>query len=233
MQHTTFKLTAADQHQFDCYQFIENLNPQVGFIVLHEIFGITKFIKNMCTLWALHGYHVVAPALYDRLEPHVAIPYTEQGYEQALAYKQKVLNWDQQLADIQATIDYLKQQGLSHIVVLGYSWGGTLSWLSACRLRNINRAISYYGTHIYQFKDEKPQCPCLLHFADQDDLVPQQHVTEIAQVHPSVEIITHPATHGFRCEDWQGGNDQAYNAKVSEQADHITKNWCDEQSYSF
>jgi len=223
MKECKLKLQAVDGHQFDCYQFVEDEETNVGLIVLHEIFGVTEFIKNMCRLWAKKGYQVIAPSLYDRLERNVAIPYTEEGYIQALDYKQRVLGWDSQLSDIEATKQYLSTQGLTRVAILGYSWGGTLAWLSSCRLTDISCAISYYGPHIHQFKDETPKCPCLLHFAEVDDLVPLNHVNEITDIHPSVDVIIQQATHGFRCEDWQGGQGQEFNEKASHHADMLSE----------
>jgi len=130
---TKIILKSADEHHFDAYQFQIGDEKSAGLILLHEIFGMTGFIKNMCRLWAKQGYQVIAPALYDRYEKNVAIPYTEEGYKKALDYKQRVLDWDKQLLDINATKSYLKEIGAKKIGIVGYSWGGTLSWLSACR----------------------------------------------------------------------------------------------------
>lgn len=223
MIETKINLQSSDNHRFDCYQFTADKKPIVGLIVIHEIFGLTEFIKNMCRMWAKKGYHVLAPALYDRIEKDLSIPYTEAGYKKALETKQKVLNWEQQLYDIEAAKKFLKEKEINKIIIMGYSWGGTLSWLAACRLTGISAAISYYGTHIYQFKDEIPRCPCLLHFADYDELVPPTHVDTIKRIHPSVDIVTYDATHGFRCEDWSGGNSQEYNPVASKAADQKTE----------
>lgn len=223
IQESKITLHADDNHKFDCYQFTEDKDAKVGLILLHEIFGMTTFIKNMCRLWAKKGCRVIAPALYDRLESNIVIPYTEDGYKQALDYKQKLLNWELQVADIESAKKHLRQHGVSQVVVLGYSWGGTLAWLSACRLSGIDCAISYYGTHIYQFRNEIPKAPCLLHFAEQDDLVPMRDVNEIIDLHPSIKVFIYQATHGFRCEDWQGGHGQQYSEQISNLADTNTE----------
>jgi len=145
MKETIFKLKSNDDHEFDCYQFLDSDTAEVSLIVLHEIFGMTEFIKNMCRLWAKKGYRVIAPALYDRLEKNVAIPYTEEGYEKALDYKQRALNWDKQLLDIESAKLYLQKSGATKTAVVGYSWGGTLSWLAACRLSDISCAVYNLG----------------------------------------------------------------------------------------
>lgn len=149
-------LTAQDKHQLDAYEYNSESTSKNAIIVLHEIFGTTPFIKEICMHWSNKGYHALAPALYDRYEKNVAIPYNENGYEKALIYKERALNWEKQLLDIDAAKKYLLNKGVSKIGIIGFSWGATLGWLSACRLSGISCVILYSGPHIFQFVNESP-----------------------------------------------------------------------------
>ncbi len=206
-------LHSHDGHNLDAF-YCAVEKKEVGLIVIHEIFGLTSFVKEICEYWARKGYQTIAPALYDRYEKNVVIPYDDDGYIKALNYKQKVLNWDKQLLDIDAAKKYLLENGVKKIGIIGFSWGGTLGWLAACRLSGIDCVSSYYGTHIFQFKDEMPKCPVLLQFAERDELVPKEHVERIQRQHDSLIIHTYPAGHGFRCNRWR-----AYDANASAIAD--------------
>lgn len=228
------QLNAKDGHVFDAY-FCEEKNPKASIIILHEIFGLNDFIKSICREWSQKGYLVLAPALYDRLEKNIAIPYNAQGYNKALEAKQKVLmktnkqgisGWDLQLYDIEATIKYLKNKFSLPLGMMGFSWGGTLSWLSACRLTGMDAVVAYYGTHIYQFIDEKPLYPMMLHCGEHDDLLTVHQVKEISEKHPKLNIyIYQDATHGFRCNAWQNCGEhvsQQFNGSASLLADNRT-----------
>ena len=116
------KLTSEDHYQFSAFETKPTENAHNAIIILHEIFGITSFIKEVCAQSAEKGYHTVAPALYDRFEKNVVIPYNEDGYEKALSIKEKALNWEKQLLDIDAVKRYLLSTGVTRISIVGFSW---------------------------------------------------------------------------------------------------------------
>jgi carboxymethylenebutenolidase len=81
------KLTAADGHKFDTY-FAESSGPARGAIVLiQEIFGVNSHIRSVADDYATQGYHVIAPALFDRVQPNLELGYnpadTAQGMKAA------------------------------------------------------------------------------------------------------------------------------------------------------
>lgn len=70
----------------------------------------------------------------------------------------------------------------------------------------------------------------LLHFADQDELVPPEHIKQIHQQHPAASIYTYPATHAFYCTGWKkyDVNDpqvalQYYDPELAKIAEHRTE----------
>src|SRR5690349_9201304 len=99
-------LETNDHHQLDAY-LCESNSPKGCVIVLHEIFGITDFIKKTCHYWSARGYHTLAPSLYDRLAKNIVVSY--EDYQIALDYREKLslvknntgkFDWDLQLLDI-------------------------------------------------------------------------------------------------------------------------------------
>jgi carboxymethylenebutenolidase len=195
-------------HQLDAY-LCESNSPKGCIIVLHEIFGITDFIKKMCHYWSARGYHALAPSLYDRLAKNIVVSY--ENYQQALDYREKLssvknnqgqFNWDLQLLDIDSAISYLSDAYQLPIGLIGFCWGGTLCWLSGARLKGITAIAAYYGTHIYTFKNEKPKYPLVMHCGEEDDLLTSEQVKEINILHPEVIIHNYPAGHAFCCEQW-------------------------------
>lgn len=202
------RLKTTDGHQLDGY-LCEAKSPKGCLIILHEIFGITDFIKKTCHYWAARGYHTLAPSLYDRLAKNIVISY--EHYQQALDYRQQLStvknksgqsDWDLQLLDIASAIDYLSKTYQLPVGLLGFCWGGTLCWLSGARLQGITAIAAYYGTHIYKFKNEKPQYPIIMHCGEKDDFLTPQHVNEIEKMYPEISIFNYPAGHAFCCEQW-------------------------------
>jgi carboxymethylenebutenolidase len=95
--------------------------------------------------------------------------------------------------------------------VIGYCWGGTIAFLSAARLGL--PAVSYYGGRTVPFLHEKPHAPLLLHFGEDDPIIPPEDVRKHHEALPGAEIHIWPSGHGFNCDQRAD-----YNATVAVQA---------------
>src|SRR5882672_8858856 len=81
--------------------------------------------------------------------------------------------------------------------IVGYCWGGTVSWMSASRLAGIAAAITYYGGGITANSGEKPKCPVMCHWGEMDQGIPLEGVKKFLGEHPEVTSFTYPAGHAF------------------------------------
>jgi carboxymethylenebutenolidase len=84
--------------------------------------------------------------------------------------------------------------------VVGYCWGGTLAYVSACELP-VACAVAYYGGSITKYLDKKPQRPVMYHFGERDSHIPQSAIDQIKAVHPEGQYFMYPAGHGFNCSE--------------------------------
>ena len=85
--------------------------------------------------------------------------------------------------------------------MVGYCWGGTLAWVAVCRLAGVAASIGYYGAGIYELREERPQCPVMLHFGETDAGIPLNEVETVRQAHPEVpNFVYEGAGHGFNCD---------------------------------
>ena len=82
------------------------------------------------------------------------------------------------MQDVAAAVDAV--DGAGKVGVVGYCWGGSVAWLAACRLP-VAAAIGYYGGQIYEHREETPGCPTLLHFGEQDAMIPLDQVEAVAR----------------------------------------------------
>ncbi len=187
-----------DGFMFNAYHARPEGKPKAGVIVVQENFGVNAHIREVCDGFAQAGYEVIAPALYDRVEKHIELGYEQNDREYGRKIRHK-LGWDNPVKDINTSIEILRQ-GNDKVGVVGYCWGGTMTWLTAARLP-VDCAVGYYGSQMFQFLGEAPQCPVMLHFGEKDPTVDIENVNQINRLYPDVVVHTYAdADHGFNCD---------------------------------
>jgi carboxymethylenebutenolidase len=189
------ELNASDGHRLSAYAAGPGSAPRGGIVVIQEIFGVTRHIRAVADQYAAAGFSAIAPALFDRVERNVDVPYTDMakgyGYMQALKNENTML-------DVQAAIDRVSAAG--KVGVVGYCWGGSMAYLAAARLK-VAAAVAYYGGGIDKYLAEKPRCPILFHYGEKDTHIPLSTVEKIKAAVPSGTFFIYPADHGFNCTD--------------------------------
>jgi carboxymethylenebutenolidase len=127
------------------------------------------------------------------VERDVDVPYSDAqkgfGYVTALSI-------DNVMLDIQAAAERVSAAG--KVGVVGYCWGGMLTFLASARLK-IDAAVAYYGGGIAQHLAEKPRVPVMFHFGDKDTHIPLTAVEQIKAAFPQGIYHLYPAEHGFNC----------------------------------
>jgi carboxymethylenebutenolidase len=189
------ELSASDGHRLAAHMCSPTGTPRGGIVVIQEIFGVTRHIRAVADQYAAAGFTAIAPALFDRVERNVDVPYTDMakgyGYMQQLKSEQVML-------DVQAAINRLDPAG--KVGVVGYCWGGTMAYLAAARLE-VAAVVAYYGGGIDKHTAEKPRCPIMFHFGEKDAHIPLSAVEKIKTEVPGGIFYLYPADHGFNCTD--------------------------------
>lgn len=195
-------LTAEDGFEFPAYEARPSGPPKGAVVVLQEIFGVNAHIRAVADSFAAAGYLAVAPATFHRVEPGVELAYTPQDISTGVALKAAVeaLPAPGVLRDIQAAIDYAARAG--KVALVGYCWGGLLTWRAACESSGLSAAVPYYGGGMTIAAEiaRTPKCPVLVHFAEQDQSIPLAGVTAFQLAHDEVMVQLYSATHGFNCD---------------------------------
>ncbi len=199
---TFIDLKSADGFVCPAYVAQPQGTPKAGLVVLQEIFGVNQHIRKVADGYAAEGYLVVAPCNFDRVKRGVVLGYTEEDMAAGMAFKQAVeaLPAPGVLQDIQAAIDHASSAG--KVGILGYCWGGLLTWRAACLLNGLSAAVPFYGGGMTT-PDEvarTPKVPVLAHFADQDKWIPMDSVVAFGKAHPEVKVQVYHANHGFNCD---------------------------------
>jgi carboxymethylenebutenolidase len=196
------EIKAADGQSIPAYVAQPKGQAKGGIVVIQEIFGVNSHIRNVTDGYAEQGYLAIAPATFHRVKPNVELGYEQADMEQGMALKAAVESLPSPgvMQDIQAAIQHASQAG--KVGIVGYCYGGLLTWRSACTLDGLSAAVPYYGGGVTT-PDEvarKPKCPVLAHFGDQDHWIPLESVEAFKKAHPEVEVHVYHANHGFNCD---------------------------------
>ena len=197
------QLHAADGHELSAYVATPEGEPIGALIVVQEIFGVNPSIRSVADAYAKEGFLAIAPALFDRFERGLELTYEGDDLKKAYdLYGQ--LKPETQLLDIAAAYDHVKGTGKG-TAVMGFCYGGLLTWLSATRAKSLNMnlscAIGYYAGGIGKVAAEQPSCPVQLHFGANDDHIGKDQVDAVRASHPDVEIFLYEgAGHAFANE---------------------------------
>lgn len=196
---TKTRLTATDGHEFDSY-VPESRGPARGSIVLvQEIFGVNSHIRSVADDYASQGFHVIAPALFDRVQRNLELGYNSADAAQGMKAARQI-GMDAALLDVAACMSYTRAQwsGLK-VGILGYCYGGSLAWLAATRL-DPAAAVCYYGGQIAANATETPHCPVMMHFGAKDPHIGPAEIETIRSAHPDLPLFLYDAGHGFNCD---------------------------------
>ncbi|MDP2256279.1 MAG: dienelactone hydrolase family protein [Polaromonas sp.] len=206
-------LTAADGVTLPAYVAQPEGKPRGAVVVLQEIFGVNAHIRSVADRFAAAGYLAVAPSTFHRVQPGVELGYTDADMSAGFELKTAVdaLPGAGVLPDIQAAIDHAAQASGGKVGIVGFCWGGLLTWRAACTLTGLSAAIAYYGGGITAEEEiaRQPQCPVMAHFGDQDHWIPMEGIKAFTQAHPEVAVHVYAANHGFNCDQRGSYNEAA------------------------
>jgi carboxymethylenebutenolidase len=110
-------------------------HARTGVIVAHELFAVNPDIRTVADDLAAAGYLTIAPEFYHRdAPPGRWLERDAAGRQEGFGYLNR-LGREQALDDAAACIGWLNEQpAVGRIAMIGFSAGGHLSYLAACRL---------------------------------------------------------------------------------------------------
>lgn len=181
-----------DDFSFGAHRVMPGDARRGGLVAIQEIFGVTEHIRELADGFAEDGYEVIAPRLFDRLEPGFEGGYDSDGVAAGRRLSEAT-PWDQVAGDLQACVDAL----VPPVFAVGWCWGGTAAWLAACRCDGLAAASGFYGRRIPELLDETPRCPVILHFGKADPTIPPEVVEAVRAAHPDTPAYVYDAGHGF------------------------------------
>ena len=134
-------------------------------IVIHEIFGLTDWVRSVCDQLAENGVIAIAPDLlsgqtYDDVD----------GARKAISALPK----EQIIGDLNATADYAAKipAANGNLAVCGFCWGGGWTFGYAALNPKLKAAYSFYGAAVdNEAEAAKINCPVYGFYAEKDERV--------------------------------------------------------------
>jgi len=199
------ELTAADGHHLAAYLAEPTDAPRGALVVIQEIFGVNHHIRAVTDSFARDGYLAIAPAMFDRVQRGVELDYTPPSIARGRELRSQI-PVPAAMADVTAAAAAVARAG--KVGIVGYCWGGFVTWMAAAHVPTLACAIPYYGGGILDNADVTLRCPVQAHFGERDAMIPAAGVRELAARHPEAEVHLYAADHGFHCDE-RGSYDAA------------------------
>jgi len=200
-------------------------------VVVHEIFGVHEWIRDLCRRFAQAGYYAIAPDLFARHGDATKVA----DFKQLIGTIVSKASDEQVLKDIYATYAWAGSHGGDgrRRGITGFCWGGRVVWLYAAHSRELDAGVAFYGRLISDKTELQPlsvieqvsqlKAPVLGQYGALDKGIPVADVEKmraalkIAGKSPPDAITVHPgADHGFMADYRPSYNEAA--AKAAWQA---------------
>jgi len=194
-------------------------------IVIHEIFGMSTWIRAITDQLAKEGYIAIAPDFISG--PKIPVGPDSLSNQEAVALVSRL-----KPADVQTGIDAAAKYGMAlpsalhKYGIVGFCWGGTVSFAHAVHSPSLSASVVYYGTSPSATELESVRAPVLGLYGGADarvDATVPAADSEMKAMHKIYEPhIFDGAGHGFLRA--QGGNNGA-NLAAAQKAWPATIQW--------
>ena len=170
-----------DGGEFDAYLALPAGGYGPGIVILQEIFGVNKFMRQTADWYAAHGFVAVCPDLFWRQQPGVELTDTGDDWNKAIAFYQG-LDEAKAVEDSAAALEFLRRHPAcsGRAGAVGFCLGGKLAYLLSVRFKP-DCAVSFYGVGIEKSLDEADNLssPLMLHLAGADQFCPPEAQRQI------------------------------------------------------
>lgn len=191
----------------------EGPGPFPVVLVVHEIFGVHEYIRDVCRRLARAGYLALAPDLYVRQGDPTRVASVDAIVAEIVGRVPDA----QVMSDLDAAAAWAASDGgdPQRLLVTGFCWGGRIVWLYAAHRPDLAAGAAWYGRLTGPVRPETPEhpidvadrrlAPVLGLYGAEDAGIPLESVfamrRKLAQARSSSEIVVFPgAPHGFHAD---------------------------------
>ena len=191
----------------------EGKGPFAVVLVVHEIFGVHEYIRDVCRRLARAGYLALAPDLYVRQGDPTRVASVDAIVAEIVGRVPDA----QVMSDLDAAAAWAATDGgdPQRLMVTGFCWGGRIVWLYAAHRPGLAAGAAWYGRLTGAARPETPEqpidvadrrlAPVLGLYGAEDAGIPLESVfamrKKLAQARSASEIVVFPgAPHGFHAD---------------------------------
>jgi carboxymethylenebutenolidase len=190
---TDVTIRAADGGSFSAYLATPKSGKGPGIVLIQEIFGVNKVMRDLADGFAAQGHTVMCPDLFWRQEPGIQITdKTQEEWNKAFSLYQG-FNVEKGVDDLKATLAALRKHPAcsGKVGSVGYCLGGKLAYLMATRT-DADANVGYYGVGIQDSLGEAKSIkkPLLLHVAAKDQFVPPEAQAKVKDALKGNSLVT-------------------------------------------
>jgi carboxymethylenebutenolidase len=172
-----------------------------GVVLIQEIFGVNKVMRDLADGFARQGYVVLCPDLFWRQEPGIQITdQSEAEWAKGFALY-KGFDEAKGVDDLKSTLAHLRKLPActGKVGSVGYCLGGKLAYLMATR-SDADANVGYYGVGIQDLLGEANSIkkPLMLHVAVKDEFVPPDAQ---AKIKAGLKDNAHVSLHDYAAQD--------------------------------
>jgi carboxymethylenebutenolidase len=192
------------QRDVECFVvFPEVKEKATAVVVIHEIFGLTDWVRSVADQLAEAGYIAIAPDLLSGAAPGGGGT-AALGGPDAARRAISVLDPEQITADLNAAVQYVAQLPACNgkVAVAGFCWGGRQAFRFATNNKDIKAAFVFYGNGPEAAEEiARIQCPVYGFYGGNDARV-NATVPDSARLMKQADKTFEPVTyegagHGF------------------------------------
>ena len=185
-------------------------------IVVHEIFGVHEYIKDVCRRLAKLGYLAIAPDFFVRQGDVTQYKTVPEIFSNVVG---KVSD-AQVLGDVDATVRWAAANGgdAGKIGITGFCWGGRIVWMASAANPSLKAGVAWYGRLMTTVNEATPKhphdiadklnWPVLGLYGGKDDGIPMDTVEEMktrlsfgTKASQASEFVVYPdAPHAFHAD---------------------------------
>ncbi len=141
------KVKQADREVRCFIAFPEVKDKATAVVVIHEILGVTEWVRGVADQLAEAGYIAIAPDLLSGTAPGGGGT-EELGSGDAVRRAISALPPAQITADLEAVVDFVRKLPAANgkVVVVGFCWGGLQTFSFATNSKSIRAGLVFYGS---------------------------------------------------------------------------------------
>ncbi len=147
-RHGEFVKLKHDNREVESFiSYPETKDKATAVVVVHEIFGLSDWAKELTDELSAEGYIAIAPDLLSGKGANGGGTPEVAGGQTAVMRAVSGLPQDQVTADLNAAVDYVSKLPSCNgkVVVMGFCWGGGQVLDFASKNKDIKAALSFYG----------------------------------------------------------------------------------------